>query len=296
MKIFINNRFYTEDRAKVSVFDRGLLYGDGVYETMRSYNGRIFMLGEHLRRLRKSAELIDLKIIWSDKNLTDFLYRTLRANKLKSAYIRLTVTRGIGPIGLDIKLCKNPTLMIITKKFIPYPDNYYTKGVKICISEIRRNHPLCIDPQIKSLNFLNNIIARLHGKYFEYIMLNLNGYVTEGTVSNIFLVKDSVLLTPSIESGILPGITREIVISLARKNNIKTLETLIKPEQLCSADECFLTNTSIEILPVKKIDTRQFSSPGKITQFVQSEFKNLVRRKLDKDKVILYNMTKDSST
>lgn len=289
MKIFINDRFYTENRAKISVFDHGLLYGDGVYETMRSYNGRIFMLEEHLKRLRKSADLIDLKIIWSDKNLTDFLYKTLKINKLKSAYIRLTVTRGSGPIGLDVELCKKPTLIIIVKKFIPYPENYYTKGVKICTSEIRRNHPLCIDPKIKSLNFLNNIIARLSKynkqammaessdgeKCFEYIMLNLNGYVTEGTVSNIFLVKNNVLLTPSIESGILPGITREIVVGLARKNKIRTLETLIKPGQLYTADECFLTNTSMEILPVRKIDTNPLSSPGKITRFLRSEFKRL---------------------
>jgi branched-chain amino acid aminotransferase len=285
MYIFINNKFYRKEDAKISVYDHGFLYGDGIFETMCSYDGTgIFLLKKHLERLRRSAELISLHIPWNDRYLTDRIYKTLRLNKLKNAYVRLTVSRGAGPVGLNINLCKKPTLVIMTERLKLYPKEFYTKGVDIAISSLRRNHPKCLNPGVKSSNFLNNILARisssgLGGKnFFESIMCNLDGYVTEGTITNIFIVKNKVLKTPSIKCGILPGITREVVLKLARKNSIKISEGYLRCNELFDADECFLTNTSIKIMPVKMVGIHRIKTcPGEVTELLQAKYKQMVK-------------------
>lgn len=299
MFIFVNNKFYTEKNAKISVFDRGFLYGDGVFETMRSYEGAgVFLLGKHLERLRRSAQLIGLYIPWSDKYLAGRLCRALKVNKLKDAYIRLAISRATGPLGLSTGGCGKPTLVIMAGSSKKYPPDCYNKGVTIGISRVRRNHPLCLDPEIKSANFLNNILAKMNlvkeptppqirwagkvGNYkkqivFEAIMLNLEGFVAEGTVSNIFMVKKGVLKTPSVKCGILPGITRETVISLAKKCGIRVSECSLGIKDLLGADECFLTNTSIGIMPVRKVWNRIIRNcPGQVTSLLQNKYKQMI--------------------
>jgi len=219
MYIFLNKTIVPESDAVVSVYDRGFLYGDGIYETMRAYNGVVFMLEKHLERLGRSALLTRLDIPETGF-ITDAVCRTMEANKLSDAYIRVTVSRGKGPIGLDPDLCKEPTFVVITEDFREYPGHLYSDGVKLVIAKTRRNLVSAINPRIKSLNFLNNIFAKMEAKEggaYEAVMLNAEGLIAEGTVSNIFFVKDNVLCTPALDVGVLDGITREMVISLAKK-------------------------------------------------------------------------------
>jgi len=256
MYIFLNKTIVPESDAVVSVYDRGFLYGDGIYETMRAYNGVVFMLEKHLERLGRSALLTRLDIPETGF-ITDAVCRTMEANKLSDAYIRVTVSRGKGPIGLDPELCKEPTFVVITEDFREYPGHLYSDGVKLVIAKTRRNLVSAINPRIKSLNFLNNIFAKMEAKEggaYEAVMLNAEGLIAEGTVSNIFFVKDNVLCTPALDVGVLDGITREMVIGLAKKNDIRVSEGKFYPADLFNASEVFFTNTTSEIMPVSQVE------------------------------------------
>lgn len=266
--VYLNDKLVLAAEAKVSVFDHGFLYGDGIFETMRAYNGVVFMLDEHLQRLFRSASLIGLDI---SKNISDTkiaVYDTLLANSLANAYVRLTVSRGYGPIGIDPDLCKEPTFVIMANNFKSYPKSYYEDGIKLSISSVRKNLKEAINPLIKSLNFLNNILAKIEAKQAdaqEAVMLNASGHLTECTISNIFFVDNNkILCTPSVECGVLDGITRALAIDLAIRNGITVKEGEFTPDDLCGASEAFITNTSMEIMPVRGIGAPGFSVDFKI--------------------------------
>ena len=281
MLAYVNGKFLSRDDATISVFDHGFLYGDGVYETMRAYRGKIFFLSKHLARLKQSADAISLALPFSLDKIGEALNEALRVNKLNEAYLRLQISRGTGEIGLDPALCPAPTMVILTKPFKDYPPELYANGVTVAIVKTRRNHPLALDPAIKATNFLNNILAKIEslktGAY-EGIMLNWEGYVAEGTISNLFTVKKGVLHTPALETGILEGITRDLVLHLARIEKIPTREKLIRPKELIRADECFITNTTIEVLPVTAIDGHPVGTgkPGPITERLMNAYRNEV--------------------
>lgn len=256
MQIFLNDRIVPEHEAMVSVFDHGFLYGDGIYETMRAYDGTVFMLERHIERLNRSASLIKL-FVPSPDVIRDAVYETIRSNGLKSAYVRVTVSRGKGPIGLDPALCPKPTVVVIAEEFREYPEKYYNEGVKCIIAKTRRNLIEALNPKIKSLNFLNNILAKIEAKEraaYEALMLNAEGFISEGTVCNIFFVKDTILCTPSVDTGVLDGITRELVIDLAKKTGLQVTEGNFLPEDLFSASEVFFTNTTSEVMPVSQVE------------------------------------------
>ena len=283
MLVFLNNRFVPKEKALVSAFDHGFLYGDGIYETMRAYQGTIFLLKKHLIRLKRSASAISLKLPLPIEKIEDALNRSVRINKLKDAYVRLHISRGPGEIGLDPALCIAPTMVIVAKPFHDYPAQNYSRGVRVAFVKTRRNHPLAIAPSIKSTNFLNNIQAKIEaikaGAY-EGIMLNWEGYVAEGTISNIALVKKGVLYTPHAKTGILEGVTRDLVLRLATKNKIPVKETLLIPQEFLAADECFITNTTMEIMPVTRIDRKVIGSgkPGPVTALLSEAYTREVRR------------------
>lgn len=281
MKVFFNDSIINEEHAKVSIFDHGFLYGDGIFETIRAYNGIPFMLREHIDRLKKSAELISLNLPYNNKQIIEIVNSTLSENKLSEAYIRLTLTRGIGPIGLDIDLCKSPTFLVITRQFTPYPEDLYKNGMKVIVSSIRRNIPEAVNPAIKSLNFLNNILAKRDAKHVgaqEALMFNNRGHLAEGTISNLFFCdqpngdpQNTIIYTPSLGCGILEGITRNLVIKLARDNGIEVREGQYFIESLYQASEVFLTNTSMEVMPVNSVDLVKFKV-GEITRFLIKEY------------------------
>jgi branched-chain amino acid aminotransferase len=259
MWIFLNDGFVRKEDAMVSVFDHGFLYGDGVYETLRAYGGRLFRLRQHLARLRRSASLIGLDIPIVEQDLIAVLQEAMKRNNLTDAYLRITVSRGEGNIGLDPRLCPRPTVVVISLPLQPYPVELFNTGASLAIVSIRRNLAAALPPMIKSLNFLNNILAKQEASRtgaFDGLMLNAEGHITECTTSNMFFVKEGCLHTPSVACGILDGITREIVLSLAREQGLPTAEGCYLPDTLLEADECFLTNTTMEIMPVRNIDTR----------------------------------------
>ncbi len=283
MLVYLNGAFVPKEEAKVSVFDHGFMYGDGVYETLRAYDGMLFHLDGHLDRLQRSSAAIALDLPLPLDKIGAALQEAVRANRLRDAYVRIQVSRGPGEIGLDPALCPAPTMVIVAKQFHPYPEKHFTEGVEVAIVKTRRNHPLALDPSIKGTNFLNNILAKIEGiraKAYEAIMLNWEGYVAEGTISNIFFVKDDVLVTPNLETGILKGVTRSLVLDLARGEGIKTREALIPPAELSTADECFITNTTVEIMPVTKIDGKPVGSgkPGPVTKRLLKAYQNEVQR------------------
>lgn len=285
MKVFLNDKLVSEESAYVSIFDHGFLYGDGVYETMRAYDGVIFKLDEHVSRLGQSALFIRLTIPEA-RFLRDAIYQTLSANKLSDAYVRITVSRGKGPIGLDPALCKQATFAVIAKEFKGYPETRYEKGVAVIVAETRKNLTEALNPQIKSLNFLNNILAMIEAKEQgadEAIMLNAQGCIAEGTVSNIFFVSENSLCTPSLEAGILSGITRETVISLAQQAGIFVREGLFSPEELLKAEEVFYTNTSSEILPISRINQTTYGI-GNMTRQLRKMYKKEVTDYIRKHK------------
>ena len=278
MHVYLNGKIVPSKEAAVSVFDHGFLYGDGVYETMRVYDGVLFMLAEHIRRLYRSASSISLAIPLGMDSLKISLYETLIANSLRNAYVRLTVSRGEGPIGLDPGLCGNPTVVIIAQGLKEYPRSYYEKGISLIIAKTRRNLREAVDPSIKSLNFLNNILAKIEaGKKdaYEALMLNVNDKLTEGTVSNMFFCRDDVICTPSPGCGILDGITRGIVIDIARRDGLKVREGEFTREDIYSADEVFITNTTLEVMPVSKVDDQIYPA-GKITKLLHKAYRQEV--------------------
>jgi branched-chain amino acid aminotransferase len=283
MWIFLNDRFVRKEDAMVSVFDHGFLYGDGVYETLRAYGGRLFRLRQHLTRLRRSASLIGLEIPIVEQDLIAVLQEAMKRNNLTDAYLRITVSRGEGNIGLDPRLCPRPTVVVISLPLQPYPVELFNAGVSLAIVNIRRNLAAALPPMIKSLNFLNNILAKQEASRagaFDGLMLNAEGHITECTTSNMFFVKNQCVYTPSVACGILDGITREIVLSLAREQEFATEEGCYLTEALLEADECFLTNTTMEIMPVRDIDTRPIGKegPGPVTGRLRELFRaNLPR-------------------
>lgn len=288
MHVYINNSLIPESEAKVSVFDHGFLYGDGVFETMRVYSGTVFMIEEHIQRLFRSASLIGLDIKRDKDSIQSALYETISNNSLKDAYIRVTVSRGTGPVGLDPELCKEPTFIIIAEEFREYPKSYYDNGIKTIIAETKRNIKEAINPQIKSLNFLNNILAKIEAKKknaYEALMLNAQGYLAEGTISNLFFVlsqnEKAVLCTPSLDCGILDGITRNIVLELAQKSGIKTKEGRFKKEDIYHASEVFITNTTMEIMPVCKVDAVSYQV-GAVAKLLHEAYKENVKEYLAK--------------
>ena len=280
MLIYIDGEFLPQAEAKVSVFDHGLLYGDGVFEGIRSYNGRVFKLDEHLERLYDSAKAIMLEIPISIETMEETVLETLRRNHLTEAYIRLIVTRGVGDLGLDPDKSPKPSIIIIADKIALYPQKYYEEGLEIVTVSVRRNYVEAINPRIKSLNYLNNILAKIEGKQAgaeEVLMLNAEGYVVECSGDNIFWIKNEVLVTPPVHMGILEGITRNSVIDLAREAGMRVEERVFTRHDLYIADECFLTGTAAEVIPVVKIDRRSIGDgqPGKITQRLITAFRQL---------------------
>ena len=282
MKIYVDGEFYEKKDARISVFDHGLLYGDGVFEGIRAYNGKVFRLEAHLRRLFDSARAIMLPVPLPTKDLEKAVIETLRANDLRDAYIRLIVTRGEGDLGLDPRKCPKPCVIIIVGKIVLYPPEFYTKGLDLVTVSTKRNIALALNPRIKSLNYLNNIMAKIEANRAgapEAIMLNVDGYVAECTGDNIFIVKDKTLLTPPCSAGALDGITRGVAIELAAKMKIKARQDLFTPYDIYTAEEVFLTGTAAEIVPVVKVDDRVIGSgtPGPIAQKLIAAFKKLTQ-------------------
>ncbi len=278
MKVYLNGKLYDKEDAKVSVFDHGLLYGDGVFEGIRVYSGLIFKLREHVDRLFASARVIMLTIPLTSQQVVDAVRMTLRANGLKDAYIRLVVTRGVGDLGLDPRKCKQPTTFIITDRIVLYPEVLYRQGLSIVTVPTRRNIPEALSPQVKSLNYLNNIMAKIeaiNNGSEEALMLNQAGYVAECTGDNIFMVRDGALLTPPNHLGALCGITAACVVELARKRRIPVSEAVMTRYDLFNADEVFLTGTAAEVIPVVKIDGRTIGDgkPGRVTKVLMADFR-----------------------
>ncbi len=276
--VWINGELVQKSQAKVSVFDHGFLYGDGVFEGIRSYNGKVFMLDEHLDRLYESAKSIWLTIPMTKEQMKEAILQTLRANKLRDAYIRVIVSRGEGDLGLDPRKCPKPNVIIITDRIELFPEELYECGIEMVTVSVRRNSPQALNPNIKSLNYLNNILAKIEainaGKP-EGLMLTLDGYVAEGTGENIFIVKRKELFTPSAYMGILKGITRQVVMNLAREMGYPVHETVLTLHDVYTADECFITGTAAEIVPVVKLDGRTIGEgvPGPITKALIQKFR-----------------------
>ncbi|HEC69437.1 MAG TPA: branched-chain-amino-acid transaminase [Candidatus Omnitrophica bacterium] len=284
MKVFINGKLFDKREAKISVFDHGLLYGDGVFEGIRSYNCLVFKLKEHIERLFESAHTLMLNIPYTKSQIKKAIIDTLRANQLRDAYIRVVVTRGEGDLGLDPRKCRGrETLIIITDKITLYPKEYYQKGLEIITVPTIRNLPEALNPQIKSLNYLNNILAKIeaiNAGFAEAVMLDSLGYVAECTGDNIFIVRNRNIYTPPQCMGTLRGITRDVVLEIAKRLKISTHEHVITRHELYISDECFLTGTAAEIVPVVKIDGRIIGKgkPGPITELLMREFKKLIQK------------------
>ncbi len=281
--VYINGRLLPREEAKISVFDHGLLYGDGVFEGIRAYSGRVFKLDEHLDRLYNSAKSIMLEIPLSKEEMRKAVLWTCRENGLDDAYIRLVVTRGVGDLGLDPWKAKEPQVIIIVDEIALYPKEVYENGIRAITVSTRRNLPEAINPAIKSLNYLNNILAKIEvheAGADEGIMLNAQGFVAEATGENIFIYHSGKLITPPVWAGVLPGITRAVVMDLAREMGIEVAEDLFTCRELYTAEECFLTGTAAEIVPVTQIDGRPVGSgkPGPITKRLMEAFHDLTRR------------------
>jgi branched-chain amino acid aminotransferase len=282
LKIYIDGKLYDKEEAKVSVYDHGLLYGDGVFEGIRSYNGKVFRLKEHLDRLWDSAKAIWLEIPMSREEMTKAVIDTLAVNNIKDGYIRLLVTRGVGTLGLDPNKCARPSIVIITDSIALYPKEMYEKGLEIVTSSVPRVPPAALSPRIKSMNYLNNILAKIEGLQagcVEALMLNHKGELAECTGDNVFLVRRGKLLTPGPDAGILEGITRNAIIELAGEMGIKVCEVALSKYDAYVADECFLTGSGAEVIPVVKIDGRVIGEgrPGPITKQLFDRFHKLVR-------------------
>ena len=283
LQISLNGQLVPKEDAKISVFDHGLLYGDGVFEGMRSYAGKIFKLDDHLDRLWDSARAICLELPITREQLAEDCKATLAANNIIDGYIRLIVTRGAGSLGLDPNRCTNPQVIIIADKISLYPSEYYENGLHLVTASTIRNHPAALSPRVKSLNYLNNIIAKMEGLQagcVEALMLNHKGDVAECTGDNVFIVDRGVLKTPSTDSGILEGITRNAVLEIAADLGIPTREMTLTRHDLFVADECFLTGSAAEVVPVVQLDNRPIGDgkPGPVTKRLLEAFHKLVRQ------------------
>ncbi|MCE5341048.1 MAG: branched-chain-amino-acid transaminase [Planctomycetaceae bacterium] len=277
LKIWLNDRLVNEQDAKVSVFDHGLLYGDGVFEGIRVYSSKVFELDTHLKRLYESAKVIRLNIGMSMEDMAKATQETVKANNIVDGYIRLVVTRGVGNLGLNPFTCEKALIIIIADKIQLYPPELYERGLKVVSACTIRNHPLAIPPQVKSLNYLNNIMAKiecLDAGAQEAIMYNHEGYVAEASGDNVFIVKNSILATPPIQTGALEGVTRNVVMSLAAAEKIEVVQKNLTRFDLYVADEVFLTGTAAEVIGVVEIDSRKISDgkPGPVTQMLRKKF------------------------
>jgi branched-chain amino acid aminotransferase len=280
MKIWLDGKIVDESEAKVSVFDHGLLYGDGIFEGIRFYNSRIFRLEEHIHRLFDSAKAILLDLPWTQAEVCKFTCETVAANGLTDGYIRLVVTRGVGKMGLNPFLCEKPSMFIIASKIELYPKEAYESGLAIITCATRRPAPGALMPQVKSLNYLNNIMAKveaIQANALEAVMLNEQGYVAECTGDNLFLIKNGTLLTPLISDGALDGITRSVIVELAEKMGIPFKERSLTRYDIFTADECFLTGTAAEVIPVIALDRRVIGTgkPGPATARFMAGFSEL---------------------
>jgi len=276
-KIWLDGKLVDREDAKITVFDHGLLYGDGVFEGIRIYSGRIFELDAHIKRLYESAKAIRLTISMSQSELAGAVERTVEANNITDGYVRLVVTRGVGTLGLNPFVCKNSCIFIIADSIQLYPEELYEKGMRVISATTVRNHPLAIPPQAKSLNYLNNILAKieaLDNNVPEAVIYNHEGYVAEASGDNILIVKDGVIYTPPAEAGALPGITQRVVIKLAREENLQVVEKNLTRFDLYVCDEFFLTGTAAEVIGIVEIDGRMIGDgkPGPITSLLRNKF------------------------
>jgi branched-chain amino acid aminotransferase len=281
-KIYINGKLFGKEDAKISVYDHGLLYGDGVFEGIRSYGGKVFRLAEHVRRLYESAKAIWLEIPMSQDEMSKAINDTVAANGIKDGYIRVVITRGEGTLGLDPNRCGDPQVIIIADTIALYPREYYEKGLEIITVSVMRNHPSALSPRIKSLNYLNNILAKIEGLQagcIEALMLNHKGEVAECTGDNVFVVRRGELLTPPNDAGILEGVTRDAVMELAREAGIPVREIPLTKHDVYIADECFLTGSAAEVVPVVKVDARVIGdgNPGPMTRDLMARFHKLTK-------------------
>ena len=266
--------------ATISVFDRGFLFGDSIYETLRTYNGKPFLIERHLQRLQNSARMLYMELPMKPDEISREVERTIRASTNRECYIRIIVTRGAGRIGLDVSLSKHPSLVILAVPLEPPRSEYYETGVKVSLVTVRRNDVTTLNPKIKSSNLLNNVLAYVEAKKqgsFEGILCNMAGYVAEGTGSNIFMVHEGVLKTPPPEAGLLEGVTRALTLDLAIADGVPCKEVQFTPQELLEADECFITSTTKEILPVRQVDDREFSVvPGPVTKRLMQAYRNFL--------------------
>ncbi len=281
-QIFLNGSLVPKEQAVVSVYDHGLLYGDGVFEGIRVYSSKVFKMQDHIDRLYESARAIRLEIPISHAEMVKAVNETVAANGIFDGYVRLVVTRGAGSLGLDIRRTSHPQVIIIADTITLYPEELYEKGLEIITASTIRNHPGALSPRIKSLNYLNNILAKIEGTdtgALEALMLNHKGEVAECTGDNIFIFKNGVLKTPSTESGILEGVTRQVAIDLAREAGIEVRECALLRHDIYVADECFLTGTAAEVIPVVKLDGRAIGegTPGPLTRQLRTRFQTYVR-------------------
>jgi branched-chain amino acid aminotransferase len=279
--IFLGGEFVKKEDAVVSVFDHGFLYGDGVFEGIRVYSGNDFRLDAHLKRLYESAQSIMLNIPYTQEEMTQLIIETIRKNQLESAYIRVVVSRGKGNLGLDPSSCSKPSVIIIAEELSMYPKEYYERGIKIASVASRRNRPDVLSPQIKSLNYLNNILVKLEANQAgveEALMLNDQGYVTEGSADNIFIVKNGTIYTPPVYLGALEGITRNAILDIARAKGLDVRESPFTRHDVYVADEVFLTGTAVEVIAVIDVDGRKISDgkPGEVTKVLLEEFRKIV--------------------
>jgi branched-chain amino acid aminotransferase len=282
--INVNGRIADQDHAVIPVFDHGFLYGEGVYETLRTYNGQPFLFERHMRRLRKSADMLALTIPLSDGQIDARFRETLASAAVPGdAYIRILVTRGVGELTYDPAACPDPTIVVIVKPHVNPPAEVFAKGVKVALVPVLRNHPSSLNPLIKSNNLLNNALAMQHAlKHggFEGVMRNHRGELAELTQSNLFIVKNGTALTPPIEAGLLPGITREFLFELGVEHGIPVREAVLRDEDLLNADEAFLTSTTRELVPIVQVDDRKIGSgtPGPITEALLGHFRDAADR------------------
>lgn len=277
LKIWLDDKLVDEDQAKVSVFDHGLLYGDGVFEGIRVYDSKIFEFEAHIKRLYESAKVLRLEIPMDTETLSQAVETTVRANIEGDGYIRLIITRGVGDLGLNPFLCKKAGVIIIASSIQLYPQELYETGLTVVSGNTVRNHPLSLPPQVKSLNYLNNILAKIEAidkGAAEVIMYNHEGYVAEASGDNVFIIKNGVIYTPPVQAGSLEGITRDLVIRLAQQENIKVVEKNLTKFDLYTSDEFFLTGTAAEVIGVVQIDGRTIGDgkPGKITKMLKKKF------------------------